>query len=149
MIADEKNRLEQEYQTLCVIAKSVKCKKAEEVFYKICTEEKYYTNIKNCLHIALRYLAKTYNEGIVESFFNIINKVDEPSRPLSIETCDLISYIKANGPPPLAAKALVRHALDEHFNKNWHFCTDSDKFFISAVVQHQIESAKNEFTLFE
>ena len=151
---DEKNRLKEEYRTLCLIAKDInkkeKFKFIEQFWYLLLTSENYFKHIKFLLKFALRPLSRTYNETILESFFSKVKDTDDAGKPLKYETVEKLCFIRSNGPNPLTAKGLVRAALDEKFKgKEWHFVTDSKKFFVSKNVQNQIQEAKKEFSLFE
>ena len=150
----DKVRLKDEYTSLSLVAKSQnQMLTQEDLFYSICTEEKSFRHIKRVLAFSLRFLSRTFNECIMESFFSKVKDTDEAGRLLKHETVEKLCFIRSNGPHPLVAKPLIRAALNEHFKEKgkgeWHFVTDADKFFISSSVTHQIEAAKKQFSLFD
>ena len=86
----------------------------------------------------------------LRAFFSKVKDTDDAGKPLNYKTVEHLCFIGSNGPNPLVSKPLVRAALDNKFeSKEWHFVTESKKFFVSKNVQHQIQEAKNEFRLFE
>ena len=151
---DEKERLKEEYKTLCLIAKDMnekqRFKSIEEFWYDLLTSENLFKHIRFLINYALRPLSRTYNETILESMFSKVKDTDGVGKPLNYETAEQLCFIRYNGPNPLRAKGLVRAALDKKFKgKEWHFVTDSKQFFVSKNIQHQIQEAKEEFSLFD
>jgi hypothetical protein len=147
-------RLSEEFKTLYLVAieemKAGKISSQEQLYYNICTKENLHRHSKNILAFALRFLSRTMNECIMESFFSTIKETDSAGKPFTHETIEKICFIRCNGPDPLVANSLVRAALNEHFKTtNWHFLTEGQQFYTSAAITTQVEHAKQKFSLFE
>ena len=149
----EKQRLKEEYSTLCTNAPTIinreKPKTPETFWYALCTKEEYYSDIKYLLAFVIKPLTRTYNETYLESFFSKVKLTDDVGKPLNYETVENLCFIRGNGPHPLAAKPLLRAALNEKFKgEEWHFTTVTNDFYTSACVQNQIKEAQKEYNLF-
>ena len=70
-------------------------------------------DLQKIIDFGFRFLGRTLNECVLESFFLMINETDSAGRPLSHETVEKICFIRCNGPNPLVAKSIVRSALNE------------------------------------
>ena len=151
LLPEEKQRLLEEYGTLFLIAteelKRVK-QSQEQLLYNICTKKDHYELIPNILGYGFRFLCKTLNECVLESFFSTVNETDSSGKPFSHDTVEKICFIRMNGPDPLVGKPLIRSALNEHFNGKWHFVTDTNKFYTSPAIQTQVKAAQKKFSLF-
>ena len=70
LIAEEKQRLLEEYQTLHILCSNLVAKHGlthEKLFYKVCTDPALYKDCKMVIRFSLRFLSKTTNECVVET----------------------------------------------------------------------------------
>ena len=97
------------------------------VWYKICTETRYYTGIEEVIDYAFRFLLRDSNECTVESAIGDIDyvKVGKGTRRtrLTYENHHNQMFIRKNGPSPMVSESLRIQALQYVFQdqQSWNF----------------------------
>ena len=113
-----------------------------ELWYKLLTNEEYYSNCHNFIAFAVRFLYRTINETIAESEVSSLEDIETKKRHLEHDTSVKRNFISTNGPHPLVSLPLVKDFLNAHFGKDWHFTRSNSKWYVSKVVDRHFHEAK-------
>ena len=82
---------------------------ATQIWFELLSNERYFKNCKKFNAYALKFLNRSFNEGIVEVEVSSLNKISSESRPLQQQTTDKLNFISTNGPHPLVSSGLVEN----------------------------------------
>ena len=107
------------------------------------TDEELFKNCKFVNNFALKFLNRSYNEGIVESEVSNVENVDTKKRPLKQENVEKLNFISSNGPHHLVCSNLVNDFLTNYFRADWHFTIHNSKWFVSKTVDRHYNEARN------
>ena len=79
---------------------------------------------------------KTRNEAVVEGIGSIVNMHADGRRGLEAGAYEKEAFIHFNGPPLVQADAIIKEALDLHFEgKPWHFKKESPEALATYMGQ--------------
>ena len=150
LLAEDKRILSAQFVTLCMHADTVVAKLSEkpqkicqnDVWYKLLTEDSYYKHCKKVNAFALRFLNRSFNEAVVEFEVSNLKQTSTETRALKQRTTEMLNFISTNGPHPLVSMSLVDSFLSSYFGKDWHFCVNVSKYFISQCVDARFKAAR-------
>ena len=105
-------------------------------------EDSYYKHCKKVNAFALRFLNRSFNEAVVEVEVSNLKQTSTETRALKQRTTEMLNFISTNGPHPLVSMSLVDSFLSSYFGKDWHFCVNVSKYFISQCVDARFKAAR-------
>ena len=114
LLDNEKQRLKAEFLTFTLnvpdASATLNAEKTSftqtELWYKLLTNEEYYSNCQNFIAFAVRFLNRTINETIVESEVSSLEDIETKKRHLEHDTSVKLNFISTNGPHPLVSLPL-------------------------------------------
>ena len=83
-----------------------------DLWYRLLTNEEYYSNCQNFIAFAIRFLNRTFNETIVETEISTLEDIENKKRPLNRDTSVKLDFITTKGPHPLVSLPLVKDFLN-------------------------------------
>ncbi len=97
------------------------------VMKDLLTNPEFYSDVHDWVFLFQHCALKTQNEAVVESQGSCVDKHAAGQRHLTQEALVMETFVHWNGPAAQHSDALLKDALDHHFNgKKWHFtATDS------------------------